>query len=370
MSKYISINNNDIDSKIDLSKYSLDELINSKIYINYQNQFITNSENKNYLIKNNLKPSEYITEIFFNIENNELNIFNKLGIFDIETKNIRYKTYVVLDDEYNNNDNNITWTAKNNNALVGIELYYDKIKVIRIRFLEASINKKHNNKNKPIYSNWYGLPLEEKNENNISCIDCNIKSEYYQFIYLNNMFISGFQLKYSKLLQSFGKIFFKIGTAILSELINVNKCCTYEENSLEYKCCKIIDNSFKCSINDKKNIFKNKINNELLKILKPNSKNKLLINTYTNNLIDEIYNINKDNINKDILSNKENIITPITNVISINKNIKSALSENFNSDNIEHFNNQQNNDIFSNIFKITIILLFFYICYIEYKKNK
>ena len=367
---------NSLDKSINFSKYSLDELINSKIYINYVNKLCNKSDNKNYLIKNILSPSEYITEIHFNIYNDMFSIFNKLGIYDINSNIFRYKKYTILDD-YNDDDNsNTVWSAKYNNALVGIELYYDNNSIIRLRFLEASIF----NKEKPKYSKWYGKSFDDDN-NNISCTDCSIKTEIHQLIYLKDMFISALQLKYLDNLQSFGRVYFKIGLFTLSKLIDVKKCCSYDENSLEYNCCKILNKTIKCSEKDKINLLKEKINNILFDIIK---KDKSIIIKHTNLLLDEIYK------NKKLISSNINFLeyknnSPQTSKLDSSRSespklelpkLNSSRSESPKlhlpklkspKQTIESFDD---NTTFSNIFKLTIIIFLLYMYYFDYNKSK
>lgn len=372
------INNNFNNSKINLSKYSLDEMINSKIYVDYTNRS-DHINKKNYLIKNNLKPSEYITEIYFNIKDNLINLFNKVGIYDLETKKIIYKSY----NECNNCDEfkTLSWMAKENNALVGIEIIYNNDLILRIRFLEAPLNKSHNQlTNKPIFSDWFGSNTEIK-QDDFSCFDCNIKTEKQQLIYFDNMYISAFQLKYLENLVSLGRVYFKVGPVVLLDRINTKECCRYPINSLKSKCCKFITTLDKCSTQDLKDRLVERLNKYMIKIINPNNEVKNKIRESNNNLVDYIYRDRKDTFDNQFVRRKH-VKGSVSEKFNSNKSNESTESdkstEQFSVDlsnkNIEHFNKSSNKYNISEIFvKLILISVFVYYAYIYYdntKKNK
>jgi hypothetical protein len=289
----------------DVSKYSLSDLTESNIYLNYAlhndspNEYINNIE---YLIKNKLFVPEYITELYFNTrsdKNHPIEPFSRIGIYDLINKNISYELYSTQTNF------NSSWKAKHGNALVGIELHYNNSSIQQIRFLEASIMSEHsivyNEKNRlfnnVFVSEWYG-----NNNTDSTCVNC-VKNGY-QLIYFNNMFISGFNIKYSSSINSFQNVYFKIGSFIMNTLIDKTKCCITNLESPEYLCCKILHLLDHCTIQDNNNMVKN----NLVKCIRSNINNTdipnidNIIDTNVNTLITNITNNNKKIVPKIKLS--------------------------------------------------------------------
>jgi len=226
--------------QVNINNYSLRDLINSNIYINYtDNQ--SNNNKIEYLTKNKLFVPEYITEIYFNINDNKscpVEPFGKIGVHDILKNKITYELYST-DKTFNS-----SWKAKSGYALVGFEYTYSNC-IQKIRFLEAPIYNLHSLNDNVIFSSWYGDDIRESIDN--KCFNCSVKELNSKLIYLENMFMCAFQLLYTNSINSFGKVYFKVGVPIIKQKLDSSQCCFYDDNSIENLCCKLININSLCN---------------------------------------------------------------------------------------------------------------------------
>ena len=288
-----------VTDKFNFNNYTFEDLVESKIYSNYSTlntqskyQDILNVEpQKNeifvteYLIKNKLPGFEYIVELYFNRIDDVSNIlepFNRIGTFDIITKEITYKIYSLI------TDSNLVWKASYGNALVGFDLIYDDTNIKKIRIIEAPIDKMHDMPHNISFSKWYGV----RNE-----IEKDMHNYKKMMIYVPNLFISGFQQIFYSSFISFGRVYFKAGPEIIKHKLDLSKCCIYDDETIEHGFCKYMSKLGNCSEKDNHIAIKNKIN----KHLKRMNNEKLNINSimkcYDNvSGINNLDNKPKDNI--------------------------------------------------------------------------
>ena len=293
---------------IDIAKYSLNDLVNSKIYVDYLNGLEQSNtkyvSNIDYLIKNKLFAPEYITELYFNVRNDKSNPFepfSKLGIYDLLKNKLSYELYS------SDANTNTEWKAASGNALVGFEIVFNT-SIQKIRFLEAPIDKIHRIKfvnqqykqHNVIFSKWYGnidRPLSKADSDDGTCVHCGIENDRTQLIYFDNMYVSAFQLKYISSLVTFGRVYFKLGLHTMKSKVDISKCCNFEEGSVEYLCCKILNGLNKCSVKSHQNRLKSRLIKCLrssLDTIQSDNRNKKnltqTINKTADDLIDYIYN--------------------------------------------------------------------------------
>ena len=343
-----------VTDNFNFNNYTFEDLIKSKIYSNYstlnrvsKNQDILNVEpqkNKNfsteYLIKNRLPSFEYIVELYFNRIDDVTDIFepfNRIGTFDIITKDVSYKMYSLA------TESNLVWKASYGNALVGFDLIYDDDNIKKMRLIEAPIDKMHDMPHNISFSKWYGV----RNE-----IEKDMHNYKKMMIYVPNLFISGFQQFYYSSFISFGKVYFKAGPEIIKHKIDISKCCIYDDETVEYSFCKYMNKLDKCSEGDKQIALKSKLNKNLkrmnnekldidymMKCYEQTKKNKentetIISNTPTNS---------KENIKTPIVisKSKENTETIISNTptnSTVSSNLKKLSSiERFADVHTEHF---------------------------------
>ncbi len=325
-------NQNSIKRKtnINFNKYSLSELVSSKIHFNYSNSLELNNHNIDYLIKHKLFAPEYITELCFNIRNDiaePIEPFGRIGIYDLLQNKTSYEVYS-SDTKFN-----VNWKATNGNALVGFEIYYNK-NIQKIRFIEAPIDNEHymidSKPHNSVFSKWYGNlnKITSNNKNDGDCNHCGIPNDKYQLIYMNNMYISGFKLKYAKSIITFDNVYFKVGIPILKNKLDKVKCCTYSNDSVEYLCCNMLKELNKCSVKD----LQATIKDNLTKCIKANLRNintKYNINTLIkeniNNITSKIFESDKSktsstkvfgNLHKSIDSNSVSLGRKVKNIVS------------------------------------------------------
>lgn len=257
-----------VTDNFNFNNYTFEDLIESKIYSNYSTlnreskyQDILNvvpQKNENfsteYLIKNRLSSFEYIVELYFNRIDDVTDIFepfNRIGTFDIITKDVSYKMYSL------GTESNLVWKASYGNALVGFDLIYDDDNIKKMRLIEAPIDKMHDMPHNISFSKWYGV----RNE-----IEKDMHNYKKMMIYVPNLFISGFQQFYYSSFISFGKVYFKAGPEIIKHKIDISKCCIYDDESVEYSFCKYMNKLDKCSEEDQEIALKSKLNKNLKKM--------------------------------------------------------------------------------------------------------